>query len=55
VICDDATPLETREQLRARGVELEIVPVLTLSATGSPAAGPVAEPTRVERDLQLTG
>jgi DeoR/GlpR family transcriptional regulator of sugar metabolism len=56
VICDDATPLEIREQLRARGVELEIVPVLTLSSSASPAAGPVAEPTRgVARDLQLTG
>jgi len=55
VIIDDATPLETREQLRARGVELEIVPLLTTSAGGPMVTLPAAEPERLDRGLQPTG
>jgi hypothetical protein len=55
VIIDDATPAETREQLRARGVELEIVPVLTMSAVGLTAAIATAEPERLDGGLQPTG
>lgn len=55
VIIDDATPVETREQLRARAVELEIVPLLTLSAGGPTATLPATEPERLDRGLQPTG
>jgi hypothetical protein len=55
VIIDDATPPEIREQLRARGVELEVVPLLTVSAASPSGAAPTTEPTRLERGLQPTG
>jgi DeoR/GlpR family transcriptional regulator of sugar metabolism len=55
VIIDDATPAETREQLRARGVELEVVPLLTMSPAGPTATLLAAAPERLDHGLQPSG
>jgi DeoR/GlpR family transcriptional regulator of sugar metabolism len=52
VIIDDATPRETQEQLRARGVALEVVPLPTLSPAGTTALLGTVEPGRLEGVLQ---
>ena len=55
VIIDDETPREAQEQLRAQGVPLEVVPLLTASPGGTTAAPGKAEPDLPPEVTSLAG